>query len=65
MKDKYKDLTKEDIEKVLKDMMYDSSKNDKRRIVLHCFGTIDDDGNVHCGFMEDFDKAMKESVKKL
>lgn len=58
----YSKLTAKQIEEYLKDLTYKADK--KFKLNIWAFGTIDDEGNIKCGFLEEFDKAMKEEVNK-
>lgn len=55
-------LTEEKIKEYLEDIIY-SKPDPKQDIVIWCWGYEDNKGNFRCGFMEQFDKAMKEHVK--
>lgn len=57
-------LTEEKIKEIIKDTLY-SVKDPKCNIQLWAFGYEDEHGNIKCGFLEEFDKAMKEEVKKM
>lgn len=61
---KYKNLTKEDIEEALKEIIYGQESKNKPKFEVWAFGYEDENGNIRCGFLEEFDKAMKESIKK-
>lgn len=58
---KYKSLTKEKIEEYLKELTADL-KEDKPKLEIWAFGYEDENGKIRCGFLEEFDKAMKESL---
>ena len=57
-------ITKEEIEKFLKDLTY-NPKHNKNNLTIWCWGYEDDKGNFRCGFMEEFDKAMKEYARNM
>lgn len=59
-----KNITEDSIRKVLEDIIYGKSKSDSK-LVVYAFGYEDENGKIRCGFMEEFDKAMKEHIKSL
>lgn len=65
MKDKYNKISKEKLEEYLKDIMTDVVSNNEKSFNIYTSGYIDDNGELRCGFLEEFDKAMKEELKKL
>lgn len=60
----YKDLTEDKLRQAIEDTMYGKPKSDSK-LVIYAFGYEDENGNIRCGFMEEFDKAMKEHIKSL
>lgn len=65
MEDKYKNITKEEIEGFLNDIMYNEKENSGRKMQIWVPAWEDKDGNFRCPFMEEFDKAMKAEFKRL
>lgn len=61
-KKEYKKLTEESIRELLNDVMYPKDTRDNK-ITLYTFGYEDEDGKIVCGFMDEFDKAMKEEAR--
>lgn len=64
MKNDYSLLTEGKIRELLKDILY-KENNNKKGLNIYISGYIDNDNNLICPFLEEFDKAMKEEVKKL
>lgn len=55
-------ITKDIIEKYLKDTLCEI-KPGKRSFVIHAVAYEDEDGNIICPFLDEFDKEMKKSLK--
>jgi len=56
-------LTEEKLKKYIQDILLDNSIKNKRETVLYLTGYKDEEGNIICQGLEEFDKAMKEAAK--
>jgi len=61
IKDKYNNITKKDLDNILKDLFYTPSKDKKQNIIIHTW----EDENGRCQFLEEFDKAIKEYTDNI